>query len=207
MDSKQFNEDKQISFALNTKKIVKGTRRLVREKILQILMAHFVSDTSIDLLINHIFNRAFIDEGEHNEANENNIQLNDNKVMVNEEKLADVNLDSLISWRPNDKEFAMKIIFSTIENYNSFVDYIKQTSDNWDFERITIIDRTIIMIAMAEFLFDPDVPIKVSINEALELAKNYSTEKSTIFVNGMLEKIKGILEHKNLIHKSERGLQ
>ncbi|MCL2038960.1 MAG: transcription antitermination factor NusB [Bacteroidetes bacterium] len=206
MDTKQITEEKKIGFALNTKKIVKGTRRLVREKVLQILMAHFVSDISIDFLIDHIFNRSFNVENEYEDANKND-KLSDNKVVVDEERLADANLDSLISWRQQDQEFAMLIINATIKNYNSFVEYIRQTADNWDFNRIATTDRIIMMIAMSEFLFIPDVPVKVSINEALELAKNYSTEKSTAFVNGMLEKIKGIFEDKKLIHKSDRGLQ
>jgi len=208
MELTQVTEDEQITnFVLNTNKVVFGNRRLVRTKILQILTAHFVSNTPIELLINHIFNRYFIVDEEYNDSDNNNIKLSANEVIVDEEKLADINYDSLISWKPNDQEFAMTIIHSTIKNYDLFVEYIKKTSDNWAFDRIAILDRVIMMIAMSEFLCAPDVPIKVTINEALELAKTFSTPKSTMYVNGMLEKIKDILEAKKLIYKSERGLQ
>jgi len=208
MELTQVTEDEQTTnFVLNTNKVVFGNRRLVRTKILQILTAHFVSNTPIELLINHIFNRYFIVDEEYNDSDSNNIKLSANEVIVDEEKLADINYDSLISWKPNDQEFAMTIIHSTIKNYDLFVEYIKKTSDNWAFDRIAILDRVIMMIAMSEFLCAPDVPIKVTINEALELAKTFSTPKSTMYVNGMLEKIKDILEAKKLIYKSERGLQ
>lgn len=199
-------ETKKMGFELNTLKVVRGTRRLVREKILQILVAHFISDISIELLIDHIFNRDFIIDNEIDEADKN-FHISKNVISLDEEQMANLTLDALIQWRDEDIEFGKNIMYFTIQNYNDFVDYIKEASEHWDFNRITVVDRVAIMIATAEFISAPDIPIKVSINEALELAKVYSTEKSPSFVNGMLEKIRLILEERNLINKSERGLK
>jgi N utilization substance protein B len=211
MKSKQTTSE-EFDFALNKNKKINGNRRLVREKVLQILVAYFVSETSIIFLINHIFYRSFVtDENEHfntNQSNNKNNSYASNDICVlSEEELLNIDSDIMIQWRDEDIEFGKTIIFSTIKNYNVFVDYIKEASEHWDFDRITIIDRTVIMIAIAEFIFATDVPIKVTINEAIELAKIFSTEKSPLFVNGMLEKIKSIIEKKNLINKSERGLK
>ncbi len=64
-----------------------------------------------------------------------------------------------------------------------------EKSKNWDFERIAIIDRLIIRMAICEFLFFDDIPPKVSISEAIEIAKKFSTDDSSAFVNGILDAI------------------
>lgn len=64
---------------------------------------------------------------------------------------------------------------------------IERHALNWEFERIAHLDRQIMRLAIAEMISFPDIPIKVSINEALELAKRYSTDKSNIFINGILD--------------------
>lgn len=87
------------------------------------------------------------------------------------------------------------------------VNSIIEVSENWNFDRISIVDRAIICISAAEFISFPDIPIKATINEAIELAKIYSTDKSYIFINGIVEKLKIIFTEKQLIEKSERGKQ
>jgi N utilization substance protein B len=195
--------EKEISFfTLNKTNGINGSRRLVREKVLQILVAYFVSGTNIDLLIKHIYNRNFIID----ENTKNKSQSISDVVLINEEKLININSDVEIKWRQRDMEFGRCIINSVIGNYDDFVNYIKEASENWEYERIAIVDRVIILMAVAEFIFAIDVPVKVTINESLELAKIYSTDKASIFVNGMLEKIKLIISQKGLINKSEQGL-
>lgn len=66
---------------------------------------------------------------------------------------------------------------------------IREGSEHWSLERISRVDRSILRIAIFEILWCPDVPPKVSINEAIELAKKYSTEKSSSFINGILDRI------------------
>ena len=193
MDTKSNNTSPKTSLKkeninLNTTKIIKGNRRLVREKILQILFAHFISNIPVEPLTNHIFYRVFPN---YDDENQNNNTLNDNDTirLLNDEELSNISADNIIQWRDDDIKFANNIITTVINNYDIFSEYIKDASINWNFNRITIIDRTAIMIAIAEFVFFPNIPVNVSINEALELVKNYSTDKSTIFVNGVLEKI------------------
>ena len=66
---------------------------------------------------------------------------------------------------------------------------IKESSSNWDMERIAVVDKIIIRCSVAEMLFFKDIPIRVSINEAIDIAKKYSTENSSRFVNGVLDSI------------------
>jgi N utilization substance protein B len=71
---------------------------------------------------------------------------------------------------------------------------IRAYAENWKFERIAIVDRCILRLAIYELLFRDDIPPIVSINEALELAKKYSTEDSTRFINGILDRVKDDLQ-------------
>lgn len=77
---------------------------------------------------------------------------------------------------------------------------------NWDFSRLAIIDRIILRLAIIELLYLPDIPPEVSINEAIELAKKYSTDKSDKFINGLLDAVFRRLKEEKRISKSGRGL-
>ncbi|MBN2601112.1 MAG: transcription antitermination factor NusB [Candidatus Marinimicrobia bacterium] len=87
------------------------------------------------------------------------------------------------------KPFARGIFESTVVHKKELDQYIKAKSENWDFERIAIIDRLIIRMAICEFLYFDDIPPKVSISEAIEIAKKYSTDDSSAFVNGILDAV------------------
>jgi len=206
MNSQQRTKD-QISSDLINRKVVYGHRRLVREKTLQTLFAYFISDTPINLLIENIFHCVFDVDNEIQDESKIGFESSNDVRLLSEEELKLLDSDTMIKWREEDVVFGKNMIFSVIKNYNIFSEYIKEASVNWDFERITIMDRTILMVAVAEFLFAEDVPIKVTINEAIELAKIYSIDKSPVFINGVLEKVKFILEDKKLINKSKRGMR
>lgn len=77
---------------------------------------------------------------------------------------------------------------------------------NWDFKRVAVIDKIILRMALIEFLFFPDIPPEVSMNEAIELAKKYSTEDSGKFINGLLDSIFRDLKEQKKIVKKGRGL-
>jgi N utilization substance protein B len=77
---------------------------------------------------------------------------------------------------------------------------------NWELGRLALTDRLVVRMAVAEFLYFPDIPPKVTINEALELAKAFSTEKSGAFVNGVLDAILADLRAKDRLTKTGRGL-
>jgi len=66
---------------------------------------------------------------------------------------------------------------------------IRKYAENWDFERFAVVDKNILRMAVCEFFYFPDIPARVTINEAIELAKKYSTMDSSSFVNGILDAI------------------
>jgi N utilization substance protein B len=105
-----------------------------------------------------------------------------------------------------DKEFGVNLLKKTILNQAKFSEEIGAKTKNWDAERITQIDAILMQMAICEFQKFPSIPVKVTINEYLEIAKEYSTPKSSNFINGILDKIvKGYTEEGNL-NKIGRGL-
>jgi N utilization substance protein B len=106
----------------------------------------------------------------------------------------------------DNRLFADKLIHHSIENKIKFEDLIKSTVDNWDIERIAILDFIIIKMCISEFLYFEEIPPKVSINEAIDLAKDYSTKNSGKFVNGILDSLFSRLEKNREIKKSGKGL-
>lgn len=88
-----------------------------------------------------------------------------------------------------DKDFARKLFRSTILNADTYQHYMSMTSRNWDFSRLAYMDVVIMQIAIAEMLTFPNIPISVTINEYVNLAKLYSTPKSSGYINGMLDAI------------------
>jgi N utilization substance protein B len=88
------------------------------------------------------------------------------------------------------RDFAEKLIRGTLQHQKEIDTKITSLADNWDFKRLAAVDRNILRLAIYEMLFCPDIPPVVSINEAIEIAKRYSTEESGKFVNGLLDKVK-----------------
>ena len=88
-----------------------------------------------------------------------------------------------------DKDFAQKLFRATILNADQYQRYMSETSRNWDFSRLAYMDVVIMQIAIAEMLTFPNIPISVTINEYVDLAKLYSTPKSGSYINGMLDSI------------------
>ena len=88
-----------------------------------------------------------------------------------------------------DKEYARKLFRATIMNADEYQRYMSEASRNWDFSRLAYMDIVIMQIAIAEMLTFPSIPISVTINEYVELAKLYSTPKSGGYINGMLDAI------------------
>ncbi len=99
------------------------------------------------------------------------------------------NLSAKIKKHSAVEDFAKEIIENITKN-NSFIEEtIEKTANNWSMSRMANIDRCILKIAVCEFFFFPLIPVKATINEAIELAKKYSTDRSYEFVNGILDKI------------------
>ncbi len=95
-----------------------------------------------------------------------------------------------IELRNTNIRFALDIINGVFKNREKFDSYIKEFSDNWDFERISQVELIILRIALYEFLDMEKIPAVVTINEAVELSKSYGDEGSYRFVNGMLNSFK-----------------
>ncbi|MDH5597973.1 MAG: transcription antitermination factor NusB [Cyclobacteriaceae bacterium] len=105
-----------------------------------------------------------------------------------------------------DKEFFVDLYENSLLIEGEYTDLISKNAKNWDIDRLAISDRIILEMAIAELLNFTSIPIKVTINEYIELSKKYSTPKSKTFVNGMLDAISEILSNEGKIKKSGRGL-
>lgn len=143
-------------------------RRAIREKVLQVLYAHEVSQEPITKVIDDILT-----------------ELQPNKT---------------------DFDFAKQIIYKVIQHQDTLDEIIKSKVANWEFNRIAVIDKFLLRIGICELIYFDDIPPKVTINEAIEIAKNYSTEKSGKFINGVLDAVYEQLQHENKLKKSGRGL-
>ena len=96
----------------------------------------------------------------------------------------------LPEWKDiEDKDFARKLFRATILNADDYQRYMSEASRNWDFSRLAYMDVVIMQIAIAEMLNFPNIPVSVTINEYVDLAKLYSTPRSGAYINGMLDAI------------------
>jgi len=103
--------------------------------------------------------------------------------------------------KPNTREFATRIFKGTVENIGKIDDMIVAQADNWRIERMAVVDRNIIRMSIYEFLHENDTPKLVIIDEAIEIAKRFGTQKSSQFINGILD---GILKRYNLDREPTR---
>jgi N utilization substance protein B len=107
---------------------------------------------------------------------------------------------------PEAFAFARQLILKVIESTEELDTLIRSRIEHWEFSRLAVIDRVILRIGICELLYFPDIPPKVSINEAIEIAREFSTEKSDKFVNGVLDTILDDLKNTARLKKSGRGL-
>ncbi|MAW95013.1 MAG: transcription antitermination factor NusB [Leeuwenhoekiella sp.] len=105
-----------------------------------------------------------------------------------------------------DRDFARDLLRRTAHNDEEYEAEILGNTPNWDQDRIAVLDKILIKMALCEFLRFPSIPIKVSINEYLELSKEYSTPKSSIFVNGVLDRLVKKYKQEGRLNKAGRGL-
>jgi N utilization substance protein B len=145
----------------------KSKRRIVREKVLQILYAY--------------------------EMNKENLTF------ISDEILAEITEDA-------DKEFAKDLIRKVLQNSKDLDDRIIRRVTNWEMNRIALIDKMLLRMGICEILHFPDIPPKVSINEAIEIAKDYSTAGSGKFINGILDAILAEEKAGGRLNKTGRGL-
>ena len=105
-----------------------------------------------------------------------------------------------------DSKFVKDLFVYTLKNDDAYQELIAERTKNWESERIALMDTILMKMAICELMNFPSIPVKVTINEYLELSKDYSTPKSNSFINGILDKILSDLKRTNSIKKIGRGL-
>jgi len=153
-------------------------RRAVREKVMQALYAYEISGEPIERIIDETVTSAF------------GRDPTSDGVKSQKEALA----------------FAKALIHTVIEHQEEIDSTIKKKVANWEFNRIAVIDRILLEMGICELLYFEDIPPKVTINEAIEIAKRYSTEKSGQFINGVLDALLADFKTNGQLKKSGRGL-
>ena len=104
------------------------------------------------------------------------------------------------------RHFAEKLFFRSLDHSEELDEITSKHIRNWDINRLALIDRLILKMALCEFVYFEEIPTKVSMNEAIEMAKRYSTAKSGRFINGILDAALTDLEEQGKIQKKGRGL-
>lgn len=189
-------KDSEHDFPVRRTATVKGTRHLAREKVLQVLAATMLDEVSLDVAFNHVFYRQFTFDPK--EATESRI--------LRPEEVHELEADVAIQWSDEDVEYARAVIVTAREQLEMSTELMDRHSKNWDLERIALLDRILMRLAVAELIACKDIPVKVTINEVIELAKRYSTDKSGTFINGILDAVVLELQEQGLITKTGRGL-
>ena len=116
-------------------------------------------------------------------------------------KLAELSAD----WM-EDREFLVTLFQQTIRYDQEYQQLIGDKTQNWEADRIALMDTLLMKMAICEFMGFPSIPVKVTINEYLDISKEFSTPKSNSFINGILDKVLSELKEQNKIRKSGRGL-
>ena len=98
------------------------------------------------------------------------------------------------------------LFYKTLLNQTKFIEEIGTKTTNWDTDRLASLDGVLLQMALCEFQKFPSIPVKVTINEYLEIAKEYSTPKSSLFINGILDKVVKEYKSDNIHNKVGRGL-
>lgn len=106
----------------------------------------------------------------------------------------------------DDQSFVLELFRKVMLHHTKFDDEIAEKTPNWEADRIADIDMILIKMAICEFLYFPSIPVRVTINEYIEIAKDYSTEKSSYFINGVLDKLSKEYSSTDRLKKIGRGL-
>lgn len=122
------------------------------------------------------------------------------------EALEDLSLQPLALQWEDDKSFFEGLYEFTLDSDKDLNGWVEAQTKNWESDRLAMTDFILLKMAIAEMIKFPSIPVKVSINEYIELAKNYSTPKSGQFINGILDEISIRLMSEKIIQKSGRGL-
>ncbi len=215
----QHTEANKLNWNNHRVEIRQWYKNLVKpDSIFQQYQAREQSSLEDDIqIVRHIFNQVILkSEPIANVFEENDINWQENskaiKSMVNR-TLKSIRKDSeeidIVDLTPNwedDRKFMVDLYQFTLQNDLEYEGMIRERAENWTVDRIASLDSVVIKMAIAEMINFSSIHVKVTINEYIDLSKNYSTQKSKQFVNGMLDVISQELQDKKLIKKSGRGL-
>ena len=118
----------------------------------------------------------------------------------------DSKLPPVFKAEEEDKTFVTKLFEKTILHADEYMELVKANSSNWDYDRLALMDIILIFMAMTEFTQFHDIPVKVTINEYIEISKLYSTSESRRFINGMLDRLSTVLKEEGKLVKTGLGL-
>lgn len=125
---------------------------------------------------------------------------------VNENNIASTLIPELYK-NSEDRDYALELLRKVLLNDEKLMSEIDGKTPNWDKDRIAELDMIILKMGIAEFLYFPSIPVRASINEYLEISKEYSTPKSSLFINGILDKIVKEFTDNGKLNKIGRGLR
>ena len=203
-ENKQLNlfmEDKKMSWENDVEAVRKLCDQIERSPLYQEYMMSDAEDYETDRELWRRIYRTLIQGNEDLDAilEEKSLYWNDDKEIVDTFVLKTIkrfdpanNADQELLPEyddTEDREYALKLFRSTILNADTYQRYMSETSRNWNFSRLAYMDVVLMQIAIAEMLTFPNIPISVTINEYVDLAKLYSTPKSGGYINGMLDAI------------------
>jgi N utilization substance protein B len=161
-------------------------------------MSYFSCESDLNELFDHIFYRQF------NLGEEENTE--ETGKFLRPEEILEMESDIPISWRNEDIEFGNSLANMIVNKQVYLNELMDEFTQNWELDRIAKIDRYLVQSAICELLYFEEIPPKVSINEAIEISKKYSTDRSKMFVNGVLDSILKKLTNEGKIIKKGRGL-
>lgn len=203
-ENKQLNlfmEDKKMSWENDVESVRKLCDQIERSPLYQEYMMSDAEDYETDRELWRRIYRTLIQGNEDLDAilEEKSLYWNDDKEIVDTFVLKTIkrfdpankaDQELLPEYDDTeDREYALKLFRSTILNADTYQRYMSETSRNWNFSRLAYMDVVLMQIAIAEMLTFPNIPISVTINEYVDLAKLYSTPKSGGYINGMLDAI------------------
>ena len=169
------------------------------KKFIQVLYTEFILDNDI---LHHVLQERsiFWDDDLPFVASFIKNQIN----FLDENKIRPFVVD--VFKNSDDKKFAVQLFRKTIIHSDEFDELIQKNVKNWELERIANMDQLLIKMALVEVISFQEMPIKVSFNEYIEISKYYSTEKSKVFINGILDKIVSQFKRDGKVKKVGRGL-
>jgi len=164
--------------------------------------AYFIEELLVEYLYNHPLVEHYFEENSQFDLDDLYLSLNlVLKTFEEFERSGYLKIFPPFKDELSDKQFVENLIHFTIQNYSNFDDIIAKYSKNWELERINYTDLLLLKMCLVEIMYMPEIPLKTSVDEYIEISKEYSTPQSYVFINGILAYIIKELKEKGLIKK------